>query len=69
MTGKIRVRGFVWVLVGVGLLVANYVGLPLRLRGTDFPFWIVIAGLGVVLIVWDSMKARKEKEDLPPGPP
>ena len=62
-------RGVVWVLVGLGLLVANFVGLPLRLRGTDFPFWVVIVGLGVVLFVWDLVKARREKEDSPPGPP
>jgi hypothetical protein len=69
MTGKVSLRGLIWVLVGLALLFANYAGLPLSVRGTRFPFWIVIVALGVVLLVWDAVKARRRKEDSDPPPP
>ncbi len=68
---KVRRRGGVWLLIGifayVGGLLAN---IPLVLRGTEIPWGLIVIGLGVVLLIWDYVQARREaKRGDPPTPP
>jgi hypothetical protein len=66
-TVKMRKRGFVWILVGIGLYVYGMVShQPVVLRGTQVPFWIILIGLGVILIGWDTLHYRKELAKAPP---
>jgi hypothetical protein len=69
---KMRKRGWIWILVGIGLQVGGLLAdRPFVVRGTGIPFAPVIIGLGVILLLWDYIKARKEAErgDSPTPPP
>jgi hypothetical protein len=55
-----RKRGWVYIVIGAILYVLGIAGiLPLVVRGTSIPFAPVVAALGVLLLVWDYVQARK----------
>jgi hypothetical protein len=68
---KMRKRGWIYILIGIGLYVGGILGaLPLVVRGTNIPFGPVLVGLGVLLLAWDYWRARQEaREGDPPTPP
>jgi hypothetical protein len=66
---RMRKRGLVWLLVGVALYVVGIsADRPFVLRGTQIPFGFILMGLGVALLIWDYVQARRAGGD-PPTPP
>jgi hypothetical protein len=69
MAESFRKRGIVWIVVGVGLLVANFfLETPLVLRGTSLPFWPFVMGLGVIILAIDVWRWRKQGDSGSPPP-
>jgi hypothetical protein len=65
---KMRVRGLVWLFVGLvlwlgGILIMDR---PLVLRGTNVPFGPIVMGMGALLLVWDFVQHRRARTEEPP---
>jgi hypothetical protein len=59
---RISQRGLVWFGVGVIVYVVSLLlDRPILLRWTQIPLGFVIMGLGVAIIVWDAVKARRKE--------
>jgi len=72
MSGKLSLRGIIWILVGIAVLFVGYaMHRPFVLRGTSVPFWLIVVALGVILLIYDAVKARRSAQDRgdPPTPP
>jgi hypothetical protein len=60
-------RGFIWILIGLALFVANFVlETPLVLRGTELPFWPFVVGVGLIILIIDAVRARRRGDSDPP---
>ena len=60
MKGKAWVRGVVWMAVGgIVHVVSGALGHPLMLRGTSIPWGLVVAGAGLVIMIWDVAREAK----------
>lgn len=58
---KMRKRGWIYILIGIGIHVGGILAnRPFVVRGTSIPFGPIVAGLGVILLAWDYVQARKE---------
>lgn len=63
MKNKAWVRGVVWMAVGgIVHVVSMALGRPLHLRGTSVPWGLVVAGAGLVIMIWDVVREGKAKE-------
>ena len=61
MKAKHAVRGLVWTAIGVAVFAyAEATDTPIVVRGTSIPWGLVVAGTGVVLLVVDLIRKRKE---------
>ncbi len=63
MVGPMKLRGLVWIGLGAAIVAVGLLT-PYRLvvRGTHVPWGLVVAGVGLLLLAWDSRRKR-------PGPP
>jgi hypothetical protein len=56
-------RGLVWVVVGVLLyLVPLAIGRPLVVRGTQIPWGLTVAAVGLILYAWDGWRLSKRND-------
>lgn len=55
-------RGLVWVVVGAGVYGYSLAtDTPIVVRGTHVPWGLVVVGVGVLIMAWDSWKQHKLK--------
>lgn len=54
-------RGVVWMAIGLGVYAyGEATDTPIVIRGTEVSWGLVVAGIGVVILLWDLVRGRKQ---------